>query len=62
MLEQLLKQLYETWGYSTEEIDDIREKMQDLGKSCYDQGHTDASMLSRHKSLYGKKEDMEFYD
>jgi hypothetical protein len=62
MLVQLLKQLYETWGYSTEEIDDIREKMQDLGKSCYDQGYTDASMLSMHKSLYGKKQDMEFYD
>jgi hypothetical protein len=62
MLEQLLKELYETWGYEPEELEDIREKMQELGNSCYNRGHMDASAELRYKSTYGKTEDIEFYD
>ena len=34
MLEDLLKELKETWSYTTEELNDIREKMKSYAVVC----------------------------
>lgn len=34
MLETLIKELGETWDYTTEELNDIREKMREFGAAC----------------------------
>ena len=71
MIEQLLKALQETWGYDTEELNDIRKKMEELANSCFWEGYNERSEELRKSSwvalpsagsFYGKKEDMEFYD
>lgn len=43
MIEALLKELKETWGYTTEELNDIREKLSEFGESCYWTGFEDGS-------------------
>jgi hypothetical protein len=43
MIEFILKELKNTWGYDTEELNDIREKLQDFGESCYWTGFEDGS-------------------
>jgi hypothetical protein len=37
MLQELLNELAETWDFTTEEINDIREKMYEYGISCIDE-------------------------
>ena len=63
MIENLLRDLYETWGYSTEELNDIREKFQELANAYYWDGYGERSeeVLGIYSgfSSYGKKEDME---
>jgi len=68
MLEQLLKELKDTWGYETEELNDIREKMTELGNSCFWEGYNERSEEVRKAMeesfptsgyFYGKKEDYE---
>jgi len=60
MLERLLKDLFETWGYTQEELDDIREKMEELAYSSYLIGY-DQCDIDHIKSFtsYGKSEDYE---
>ncbi len=63
MIEALLKELKETWGYDTKELNDIREKMEEFGSSVYETGYQDGmDLVSRDKSFiygktYGKKSD-----
>ena len=35
MLTQLLQELKDTWGYTTEELNDIREKMEEVANSSF---------------------------
>tara|TARA_R110002074_G_scaffold51396_2_gene130029 strand:+ start:31373 stop:31579 length:207 start_codon:yes stop_codon:yes gene_type:complete len=62
----ILKDLKETWGYTTEELDDIREKLEELSNFYYVDGYTDRSneLLLDDEGVspnvqYGKKEDQE---
>jgi hypothetical protein len=57
MIETLLKELKETWGYTTEELNDIRSKMEDIASSYYWEGINDTDYKFRQS--YGKKEDNE---
>ena len=66
MIKSILKDLKETWGYTTEELDDIREKMEELSNYYYVDGYTDRSneLLLDDEGVspnvqYGKKEDQE---
>lgn len=58
MIKLLLKELKETWGYSTEELNDIREKMEELAYASYWEGHSEAKAEGSFVS-YGKPEDFE---
>lgn len=67
MINELLKELHKNWGYETEELNDIREKMEELANSCFWEGYNERSeevktITSPVRDFYGKKEDMEFYD
>jgi hypothetical protein len=60
MIEKILKQLSETWGYTTEELNDIRSKLEEFGNSCYIQGVADTNGEAKSMNMlwcYGKKED-----
>lgn len=57
MINQLLKELKETWGYETEELCDIRSKMEELGNSCFWEGYNEAQEEYKSFTAYGKKED-----
>tara|TARA_R110002167_G_scaffold98020_2_gene258235 strand:- start:2660 stop:2860 length:201 start_codon:yes stop_codon:yes gene_type:complete len=66
MITSILKDLKETWGYTTEELDDIREKLEELSNFYYVDGYTDRSneLLLDDEGVspnvqYGKKEDQE---
>jgi hypothetical protein len=71
MIDELLRELSETWGYETEELNDIREKMEELANSFFLEGYNErceevrksiAESSPTYSHFYGKKEDMEFYD
>jgi hypothetical protein len=65
MINQLLQELKETWGYTTEELNDIREKMEELSNSAFWEGYNERSEDIRLLDIgwginsYGKKEDFE---
>jgi len=63
MIEQLLKELHEKWGYETEELNDIREKLEEVANSAFWEGYNERSeeVLSYYAgfSSYGKPEDFE---
>jgi hypothetical protein len=63
MINTLLKELKETWGYDTEELNDIREKMEELANSAFWEGYNERSEeVTRNFagfSSYGKREDFE---
>lgn len=42
-IDELLKELKETWGYETEELLDIREKMEELANTCFWEGYNEAT-------------------
>jgi hypothetical protein len=56
-----LKELKETWGYETEELNHIRELMEELASESYRVGYEDANIDTISSSDvytgYGKKED-----
>jgi hypothetical protein len=63
MIAQILKELHETWGYETEELNDIREKMEEVANAAFWEGYSERSeeVLSYYAgfSAYGKMEDYE---
>jgi len=66
MITSILKDLKETWGYTSEELNDIREKLEELSNYYYVDGYTDRSneLLLDTEDVspnvqYGKKEDQE---
>jgi hypothetical protein len=61
MINPLLTELKETWGYETEELSDIRSKMEELANSCFWEGYNEAMEEYKPKSFtaYGKQEDYE---
>lgn len=63
MITQLLSELKKEWGYTTEELNDIREKMEELSSSCYWDGYNDRASRGESDAYtfysYGKKEDWE---
>jgi len=62
MIDKLLKELKDTWGYDTEELNDIREKMETFGYSCYNTGYLDREeefVQYYYGFSYGKKSDNE---
>ena len=62
MIASILKDLEETWGYSTEELTDIREKLEEISYFYYWDGYNDRSneVDEYYKGFaYGKKEDQE---
>lgn len=65
MIEQLLQELKDTWGYSTEELNDIREKLEEYGHSCYWLGYHDKcdEVDQYYKGFaHAKKSDMDGYE
>jgi hypothetical protein len=65
MINQLLQELKETWGYETEELNDIREKMEELANSAFWEGYNECSDQRESGdycmgfTAYGKPEDFE---
>jgi hypothetical protein len=65
-----LNELRETWGYETEELNDIREKMEELANSCFWEGYNERSGESENIvedcfptcGFYAKKSDMDGYE
>ena len=55
-LENAIKELKDTWGYTVEELNHIREVMEEFGSDCYLQGIRD-SEEEIPSFVYGKKED-----
>ena len=66
MINQILKYIEKTWGYTNEELDDIKEQIQEFGYSCYDFGYREG-IDQRFEEIekyyngfgYGKKSDNE---
>ena len=60
-IQSALKELKETWGYETEELNHIRELMEELASESYRVGYEDANIDTISSSDvytgYGKKED-----
>jgi len=63
MINQLLKELHETWGYETEELNDIRDKLEEVANSAFWEGYIERSqeVITYYAgfSAYGNKEDWE---
>jgi hypothetical protein len=63
MITNLLRELQQTWGYTTEELIDIREKMEELAASSFQEGYNTRNdeEVSYYAgfSAYGKREDLE---
>jgi hypothetical protein len=62
MIDTLLKELRETWGYDTEESNDIREKLEELAHACFWEGYNERSseeVVNVGFTAYGKREDIE---
>ena len=62
MIEELLRELKETWGYETEELNDIREKLEELAHSYFWMGYGERNEEMHSASeftAYGKPEDFE---
>ena len=65
MIERILQELKETWGYETEELNDIREKLEEIAKSAFWEGYSEAidqresGDYNMGFSAYGKQEDFE---
>jgi len=63
MIEQLLKELKEVWGYETEELNHIREKLEEVAHASFWEGYNERSdeVLAYYAgfSSYGKREDFE---
>jgi len=62
MIKELLREIKETWGYETEELNDIREKMEEVGHSYFWMGYGERTEEMREASVftgYGKPEDFE---
>ena len=57
ILEELLQELKETWGYDDSELTDIRKKMVEWGKICECRGDMDASNTFFYGVGYGKISD-----
>lgn len=64
MIQQLLQELKEAWGYDTEELNAIREKLEEVAYAAFWDGYTtkreeyDADHIQVFTS-YGKMEDFE---
>lgn len=65
MITQILKELKENWGYETEELNDIREKLEEVANSAFWEGYNEC-LLQREEGnysmgfvSYGKSEDFE---
>jgi len=54
-----LQELHETWGYTTEELNDIRDKMEELANTWFWEGYQEASNKEKSFTSYGKSEDYE---
>lgn len=59
IIDLTLQELQKTWGYSTEELNDIRDKMQELANTCFWEGYHEASNKEKSFTSYGKSEDYE---
>lgn len=67
MIDELIRELHETWGYETEELNDIREKMEELANSCFWEGYNEKSADDQQPMVYGgfayaKRSDMDGYE
>lgn len=58
-LEELLEELKESWDYTQEEMNDIREYVQKYGSERYWEGYDDGRIDygERPFTTYGRKED-----
>jgi hypothetical protein len=64
MINQLLQELKETWGYETEELNDIREKLEEVAFTAFWDGYTSKQEEYSEDHIeaftsYGKPEDFE---
>lgn len=63
MIDILLKELQDTWGYTTEELNDIRDKFEELAHACFWEGYNERSSEDPLDNFgftaYGKREDIE---
>jgi hypothetical protein len=63
MIATILRELRETWGYDTDELKDIREKMEEVANAAFWEGYAERSdEIDRYYagfSAYGKKEDLQ---
>jgi hypothetical protein len=59
MIDQLLQELKETWGYTTEELNDIREKMQEVAHAAFWFGCHEEDEQNGGFTSYGSPEDFE---
>ena len=63
MVEKILSELQERWGYDPMVVEDLRESLENFGHSCYTQGYLDKTAEVKYYAgfSYGKKEDMDDY-
>lgn len=63
MIPQILQELKETWGYETVELNDIREKLEEVANAAFWEGYHEAYEKQESGSMvftsYGKPEDFE---
>ena len=57
MIQTILKDLHETWGFTSEELRDIEDKLETFGSSVYEQGLEDNLPDKKIANPYGKRED-----
>ncbi len=65
IIDILIRELSQTWGYETEELNDIREKMEELANSCFWEGYNERSEeIDQYYGgfAYAKKSDMDGYE
>jgi len=62
MIKRLLRELEETWALTTETIDDLHEKMEEIAHEYYWEGFKDGhndNLPKMTERSYGKKEDQQ---
>ena len=64
MIDQILQELKVTWGYDTEELNDIREKLEEVAHAAFWEGYSTKEEEYGPANIkvftsYGKTEDYE---
>ena len=65
MITNLLNELKETWGFTEDQLVDIRDTLEVFGNSCYSLGANDGTLMAQieiSKRFYAKNSDLDGYE